>query len=80
MMAATRLNGSSCAVRAGERWIEIPSRIYSRDGSYVGTVELAFQPITYIPLRIRQQRIYAVVSDSLDIPFVVRTAPCLKES
>ena len=46
--------------------------VFDRDGSYHGSVELAFRPAPYIPIRIRQSRVYAVVLDSLDVPFVVR--------
>jgi hypothetical protein len=47
--------------------------IFGRDGGYHGSVELAFRPAPYTPIRIRQSRVYAVVRDSLDVPFVVRT-------
>ncbi|KKL50240.1 hypothetical protein LCGC14_2307460, partial [marine sediment metagenome] len=47
--------------------------VFGRDGGYQGSVELAFRPATYVPIRIRQSRVYAVVRDSLDVPFVVRT-------
>jgi hypothetical protein len=47
--------------------------IFGRDGGYHGSVELAFRPARYVPIRIRQRRVYAVVRDSLDVPYVVRT-------
>jgi hypothetical protein len=47
--------------------------IFGRAGAYQGSVELAFQPARFIPIRIRHRRVYAVVRDSLDVPFVVRT-------
>jgi hypothetical protein len=46
--------------------------VFDREGSYHGTVEFAFHPAPYVPLRIRQGRVYTVVLDSLDVPFVVR--------
>jgi len=48
--------------------------IFSADGSYQGSVELGFEIPTYTPIRVRRGRIYTVVRDSLDVPFVVRTA------
>jgi len=47
--------------------------IFERDGTYRGSVELAFQPAAYTTIRIRYDRLYTVVRDSLDVPFVVRT-------
>jgi hypothetical protein len=47
--------------------------IFGRDGEYQRSVELAFPPADYIPIWIRQNRVYAVVRDSLDVPFAVRT-------
>ncbi len=47
--------------------------IFGRDGGYQGSVALAFQPAPYVPIRIRQSRVYTVVRDSMDVPFVVRT-------
>lgn len=46
--------------------------IFDRDGAYLGSVRLAFSPFPYLPLRIRDGRIYAVVQDELDISYVVR--------
>jgi hypothetical protein len=46
--------------------------VFDRSGGYLGTVEFGFQPAPYVPLRIRQGRVYTVVLDSLDVPFVVR--------
>ena len=46
--------------------------LFERDGEYQGSVELAFRSAPYIPIRIRLRRVYAVVRDSLDVPFVVR--------
>lgn len=47
--------------------------VFSADGSYQGSVELGFELSTYMPIRVRRGRIYTVVRDSLDVPFVVRT-------
>jgi len=52
--------------------------IFDRDGEYHGTVELAFRPSSYAPIWIRQNRVYAVVRDSLDVPFVVRSRAVLE--
>jgi hypothetical protein len=49
--------------------------LFDRDGRYLGTVEFAFSPASYIPIWVRNHRVYAVVRDSLDVPFVVRTRP-----
>ena len=48
--------------------------IFTRDGQYQGTVQLEFQPAPYVPIRIRGGQIYALVPDSLDIPFVIRAS------
>jgi hypothetical protein len=37
-------------------------------------VELGFEIPPYTPIRVRRERIYTVVRDSLGVPFVVRTA------
>jgi streptogramin lyase len=47
--------------------------VFDGDGEYRGTVVLGFRPAPYTPIRIRQGRVYAVVRDSLDVPFVVRS-------
>lgn len=46
---------------------------YDRDGRYLGSVELMFSPYRYAPLCIRQGRVYAVVLDEMDVPFVVKS-------
>lgn len=46
---------------------------YDRDGRYLGSVELMFSPYRYAPFCIRQGRVYAVVLDEMDVPFVVRS-------
>lgn len=47
--------------------------VFDGEGTYVGTVALAFRPAPYTPIRIRQGRVYAIVRDSLDVPYVVRS-------
>ena len=47
--------------------------VFDGDGSYVGTVQLGFRPAPYTPIRVRQRRVYAIVHDSLDVPYVVRS-------
>lgn len=51
--------------------------IFDRDGEYHGSVELAFRPAPYTPIWVRGNRVYAVVRDSLDVPFVVRSRAVL---
>jgi hypothetical protein len=46
--------------------------VFSRDGDHLFGVELGFEPSQFLPPRIRRDRIYALVSDELDVPFVVR--------
>jgi hypothetical protein len=47
--------------------------VFDGDGAYVGTVRLGFRPAPYTPIRIRQRRVYAIVRDSLDVPYVARS-------
>jgi len=47
--------------------------VFDRDGSYRGTVALGFRPAPYTPIRVRQGRVYAIVRDSLDVPYVARS-------
>jgi hypothetical protein len=47
--------------------------VFSADGTYQGSVELGFDLPPYMPIWVRGGRIYSVVRDSLDVPFVVRT-------
>lgn len=55
--------------------------VFERDGDYLGSIRLAFEPNQYLPIRIRDGRLYALVQDELDIPFVVRAAlPVLLEA
>ncbi|MGH7504527.1 MAG: 6-bladed beta-propeller [Longimicrobiales bacterium] len=52
--------------------------IFTRDGEYLGSVRLRFQPASYFPPRIRYGSFYTLVRDSLDVPTVVRaTVPPL---
>ncbi len=46
--------------------------IFERDGTYAGSISPSFRPTPYIPIRIRGDRMYAVVRDSMDVPSVVR--------
>ncbi len=46
--------------------------LFERDGTYVSSVRLGFEPAPYLPIRIRNGRIYALTLGSLDIPFIVR--------
>lgn len=46
--------------------------VFTREGRYRGSVRLAFDPPSFFPLRIRNGRIYTIVRDSLDVPYVVR--------
>lgn len=46
--------------------------LFTREGEYVRSVALGFTPSRYLPIRIRNGRIYALVRDSLDVPHVVR--------
>ena len=45
---------------------------FSRDGDYLGTVRLGFDPAPFLPVRIRHGHLYARVLDELDVPTVVR--------
>lgn len=55
--------------------------VFERDGDYLGSIRLAFEPNRYLPIRIRDGRLYALVQDELDIPFVVRAdVPVLIEA
>lgn len=49
--------------------------VFRPDGEYAGTVTLSFDAHRYLPIRIRDGRGYALVTDSLDVPSVVRTEP-----
>lgn len=48
--------------------------VFERDGTYDGSVRPAFRPASYMPLRIRAGRMYAIVRDSMGVPYVVRAA------
>jgi hypothetical protein len=49
--------------------------VFDPDGGYRGTVVLGFRPAPYTPIRVRQDRVYAIVLDSLDVPYVARSGP-----
>lgn len=46
--------------------------VFDTAGTYQGSAKLAFTPSAYFPIRVRHNRIYALVLDSLDVPTVVR--------
>jgi streptogramin lyase len=46
---------------------------FDHEGHYLGSVYLRFTPASYLPIRIRHGRLYAVVLDEFDVPFVVRS-------
>ena len=46
--------------------------LFSRDGDYLGSVRLAFEPRRSARLSVQHGNIYTWVADDLDIPFVVR--------
>lgn len=46
--------------------------VFTRQGDYVGSVHLGFQPSPYQAPRIRNGMLYGTVTDSLDVPTVVR--------
>jgi hypothetical protein len=49
--------------------------VFSADGEYLGSIELGFDVPSYMPIWVRHGQIYAVVRDSLEVPFVVRSGP-----
>jgi len=49
--------------------------VFAGDGAYAGTVRLGFRPSPYTPIRVRQRRVYAIMHDSLDVPYVARSEP-----
>ena len=49
--------------------------IFDHDGAYQGSVTLDFNIAPYLPIRVRNDRIYALSVDSLGVPSVVRTPP-----
>ena len=46
--------------------------LFTRDGDFVGSIRLGFEPSAYFPPRIRNGKLYTVVLDDLDVPRVVR--------
>ncbi|MDT8341144.1 MAG: hypothetical protein RQ751_06495, partial [Longimicrobiales bacterium] len=49
--------------------------VFSADGSYRGSVEFDFNVPDHMPIRVRRGRVYTMVQDALEVPFVVRTHP-----
>lgn len=73
----------------GRLWVDrvVPSGerplhdVFEPDGDYLGSIRLGFDPNRYLSIRIRDGRLYALVQDELDIPFVVRAdVPVLLEA
>jgi hypothetical protein len=63
----------------GRLWVRTPSTdgsrtydVYQDDGQYVGTAVTTLPVLEYVPPTVRGDRIWAVVTDELDVPFVVR--------
>jgi len=63
----------------GRLWVRTPSTdgsrtydVYRDDGRYVGTAVTTLPVLEYVPPTVRGDRIWAVVTDELDVPFVVR--------
>lgn len=53
--------------------------VFGRDGDHVGSVVLGFETNVYFPPRIRNGRLYALTTDELDVPRIVRaTLPDLR--
>ncbi|MEZ4417951.1 MAG: 6-bladed beta-propeller [Gemmatimonadota bacterium] len=46
--------------------------VFERDGRLVGSVELDVGQFAYVPIRVRSGHLYSVVTDSLDVQYVVR--------
>lgn len=60
--------------RAGPRY-----DVFTEEGDFVMAVRLDFRASPYLPLKFRGGRIYALVRDELDVPYVVRaTVPRLR--
>ncbi|MDT8368839.1 MAG: 6-bladed beta-propeller [Longimicrobiales bacterium] len=47
--------------------------VFSADGTWEGSVELAFDLPASMPIRVRGGRVYTTIQDSLGVPVVVRT-------
>ncbi len=59
--------------RAGDA--ERPERrydVFGRNGSFVMSVLLTFPTSSYLPIRVRHGSLYALSTDELDVPYVVR--------
>ena len=46
--------------------------VFSGEGDYQGSIRVAFEASAYLTPRIRNGRLYTLVQDDLDVPFVVR--------
>lgn len=46
--------------------------VFGPDGTFEMAVRLGFRPAPYLAIRIRDGRVYALVRDELDVPYVVR--------
>ena len=65
--------------REGGVWVQTASGdalrrydVYHGTGAYSGTVATSLNVFSWIPPTIRGDRIWAVVTDELDVPYVVR--------
>lgn len=63
----------------GDLWVQTPSPDgrtlydrYDRTGRYVGTVASELHVLSWVPPIVRGDLLWAVVTDSLDVPYVVR--------
>jgi len=63
----------------GHLWVRTPSTdgsrtydVYRDDGHFLGTAVTTLPVLEYVPPTVRGDRFWAVVSDELDVPFVVR--------
>lgn len=62
-------------VRRGEDERQEPRfDVFAADGTFEMAVRLEFRPGPYLPIRIRDGRVYALVRDELDVPYVVRAS------
>ena len=55
------------AAEAGHRY-----DIYEREGAYLGTLSTPLKVVSYIPPVVRGDLLHAVVTDEMDVPYVVR--------
>ena len=64
---------------AGNLWVQTSSThvgrsydIYEREGRYLGTLATPLRPVAYIRPLVRGDVFYAVVTDEMDVPYVIR--------